>query len=90
MTRPPLGQSSTVRGEGQYSYCFRKGGDPDRLQADVEDLGLPVDDEEPQFAGDPVSSALALAERATGVHLSRARYAGRAPIGSTDHLDPYR
>ncbi|MEU8039082.1 DUF6461 domain-containing protein [Streptosporangium sp. NPDC049078] len=75
---------------GLYGYCFRDGGDPDRLQVDVGDLGLPVDDEKPQFAGNPVSSALALAERATGVHLSRARYAGLALVGSTDHLDPYR
>lgn len=75
---------------GRYGYCLREGGGPDRLQADVGDLGLPVGDEEPQFAGNPVSSALALTERATGVHLSRARYAGPALVGSTDHLAPYR
>ncbi|MDP9848302.1 DUF6461 domain-containing protein [Streptosporangium lutulentum] len=75
---------------GLYSYCFREGGDPDLLRADVSDLGMPVNDEEPQFVDNPVSSVLALAERATGVHLSRARYAGPALIGSTDHLDPHR
>ncbi|GGQ30260.1 hypothetical protein [Streptosporangium pseudovulgare] len=42
------------------------------------------------FPEDPVSSALALAERATGVHLSSARFARPALIGSTDHIHPYR
>ncbi|MEV7009942.1 DUF6461 domain-containing protein [Streptosporangium sp. NPDC051022] len=73
---------------GLYSYRFREGADPDRLHADLQALGMDLDDECPRFPEDPVSSALALAERATGVHLSRARYAGPALIGPTDHLYP--
>ncbi|MGV9325559.1 DUF6461 domain-containing protein [Streptosporangium sandarakinum] len=73
-----------------YSYPDRSGSDPDRLQADVEALGMNVDGELPEFPSDVVCRALALAERTTGVHLSPARYADPALIGSTDHLDPYR
>ncbi|MGW0066527.1 DUF6461 domain-containing protein [Streptosporangium sandarakinum] len=71
------------------SYRFREGADPDRLQADVEDLGMDIDGDRLGFPDDPVSSALALAERATGVHLSSARFARPALIGSTDHIHPY-
>ncbi|WP_431919614.1 DUF6461 domain-containing protein [Nonomuraea jabiensis] len=74
---------------GLYAYSLRRGSDPDRLQADAEALGMDIDGEQPEIP-DPVSSALALAERATGVHLSPARYAGPALIGSTDHLSPNR
>ncbi|MEU6744204.1 DUF6461 domain-containing protein [Streptosporangium sandarakinum] len=74
---------------GLYSYRFREGADPDRLQADVEDLGMDIDGDRPGCPDDPVSSALALAERATGVHLSSARFARPALIGSTDHIHPY-
>ncbi|MEV4242516.1 DUF6461 domain-containing protein [Streptosporangium canum] len=73
-----------------YSYPYRSGSDPDRLQADVEALGMDVDGELPEFPSDVVSRALALAERTTGVHLSSARYAGAALIGPTDHLGPYQ
>ncbi|MGW7478663.1 DUF6461 domain-containing protein [Nonomuraea muscovyensis] len=73
-----------------YAYSLRKGSDPDRLQADVEDLGLDVDGNQLGFPDDPVSSALALAERATGVHLPSARFASPALIGSTDHIYPCR
>ncbi|MEV0197093.1 DUF6461 domain-containing protein [Nonomuraea sp. NPDC050691] len=73
-----------------YAYSLRKGGDPDRLQTDVEDLGMDIDGDQPDFPDDPVSSALALAERATGVHLPSARFASPALIGSTDHIYPYR
>ncbi|GAA2896551.1 hypothetical protein GCM10010517_61500 [Streptosporangium fragile] len=73
-----------------YSYPYRSGSDPDRLQADVEALGMGVDGELPDFPSDVVCRALALAERVTGVHLSPVRYAGPALIGPTDHLDPYR
>jgi hypothetical protein len=75
---------------GLYSYRFREGADPDRLQADVEGLGMDIDGDRLGSPEDPVSSALALAERATGVHLSPARFAGPALIGSTDHVHPYR
>jgi hypothetical protein len=72
-----------------YSFRFREGADPDRLRADVVDLGLHVNGDEPGFVDNPASAALALAERATGVHLSRAAY-GRTPlVGSTEHLHPY-
>ncbi|MFD8564559.1 DUF6461 domain-containing protein [Streptosporangium canum] len=73
-----------------YCYSLREGSDPGRLQADVEELGMNVDGDQLEFPDDPVSRALALAERATGVHLPPARYAGPALIGPTDHLDPYR
>lgn len=73
---------------GLYSYRFREGSGPDLLQADLRALGMNLDDECPEFPDDPVSSALALAERATGVHLSRAHYAAPALIGPTDHLYP--
>ncbi|MBG0814196.1 DUF6461 domain-containing protein [Planomonospora sp. ID82291] len=69
-----------------YAYSLRKGFDPDRLQADVEDLGMDIDGDQLGFSDDPVSSALALAERATGVRLSAARFTGPALIGSTDHI----
>ncbi|WP_084962917.1 DUF6461 domain-containing protein [Thermoactinospora rubra] len=70
-----------------YAYSLREGADPDRLQSDVEDLGMDIDGNQLGFPDDPVSSALALAERATGVHLSSAHLASPALIGSTDHLD---
>ncbi|NRQ30876.1 hypothetical protein HII36_03355 [Nonomuraea sp. NN258] len=73
-----------------YGYPERSGSDPDRLQAEIEVLGMDVDGELPELPGDAVSRALALAERVTGVHLSPARYAGAALIGPCDHLDPYR
>ncbi|NUT39579.1 MAG: hypothetical protein HOV86_06275 [Thermoactinospora sp.] len=73
-----------------YSYRYREGDDPDRLLSHVRDLGLHAEVDDPGFAEDPVSSALALAERATGVHLSRAHYARPALFGSVDHLHPYR
>ncbi|MGW0194141.1 DUF6461 domain-containing protein [Nonomuraea sp. NPDC003201] len=69
---------------GLYAYSLRRGSDPDRLQAEVEALGMDMDGDQPDVPDDPVSGALALAERATGVHLSPARYAGPALIGSTD------
>ncbi|MGV9385667.1 DUF6461 domain-containing protein [Nonomuraea sp. NPDC003707] len=69
-----------------YSYRFRKGNDPDRFLADVRELGLYPDDD--GYADDPISSALALASRATGVRLSRSQYAKPALTGSTDHLYP--
>ncbi|WP_152990474.1 DUF6461 domain-containing protein [Sphaerimonospora mesophila] len=73
-----------------YSYSLREGADPDRLRTDVEDLGMNVDGDRVGCPEDRVSRALALAERATGVHLSSMRYAEPALIGPTDHLDPYR
>ncbi|MFD1938289.1 MULTISPECIES: DUF6461 domain-containing protein [Nonomuraea] len=73
-----------------YSYLYRRGSDPDRLESGVKALGMDVDGELPEFPDDAVSRALALAERATGVHLSPARYAGPALLGPTEHLDPYR
>ncbi|MFI6795274.1 DUF6461 domain-containing protein [Streptosporangium canum] len=72
-----------------YSYPYRRGADPDRLQAAVKALGMDIDGELPDFPHDIIPRALALAERATGVHLSPTCYAGSALIGPTDHLDPY-
>ncbi|MFK4036345.1 DUF6461 domain-containing protein [Nonomuraea wenchangensis] len=69
---------------GLYSYRYREGDDPDRLLADVRDLGLYDDGD--GYPNAPIASALALASRATGVHLSRAHYARPALTGSTDHL----
>ncbi|MFG2075110.1 DUF6461 domain-containing protein [Nonomuraea maritima] len=72
-----------------YSYCCREGTEPDRLDADVTDLGLHIGGDEPGFVDNPTSAALALAERATGVHFSPAAYKRTALIGSTGHLHPY-
>ncbi len=75
---------------GIHTYDCRSGAGPDQLQSDLGDLGMRLDDEEPYFVDNPVSSALALAERASGVHLSRAHYARDALVGAVGHLDPYR
>ncbi|MGA5764060.1 DUF6461 domain-containing protein [Nonomuraea bangladeshensis] len=72
-----------------YSYRYREGAEPDRLEADVTDLGLHLDGDEPGFVDDPACAALALAERATGVHFSPAAYRRTALVGSTEHLHPY-
>ncbi|MFI7419440.1 DUF6461 domain-containing protein [Nonomuraea sp. NPDC049684] len=69
---------------GLYGYRYREGDDPDRLLADVRELGLYGDGD--GYGEDPVAGALALASRATGVHLTRAHYAQPALTGSTDHL----
>ncbi|GAA1745293.1 hypothetical protein GCM10009734_60270 [Nonomuraea bangladeshensis] len=66
-----------------YSYRYREGAEPDRLEADVTDLELHIRGDE------PAAAALALAERATGVHLSPAAYRRTALVGSTEHLHPY-
>ncbi|GAA3309954.1 hypothetical protein GCM10020219_014630 [Nonomuraea dietziae] len=73
---------------GLYGYRYREGTDPDRLAADVVELGMVIDGDEPGF-DEPTSAALALAERATGVHLPRAGYGRTALVGSTEHLYPY-
>lgn len=49
---------------------------------------MDLSEEYPDFPEDPVSSLLALAERATGVHLSPNHHAAPALVGSTDHLYP--
>ncbi|MGW4406621.1 DUF6461 domain-containing protein [Nonomuraea sp. NPDC004702] len=69
---------------GLYGYRYREGDDPDRLLADVRELGL-YDDGDGHHE-DPIPGALALASRATGVHLSSTHYARPALTGSTDHL----
>jgi hypothetical protein len=82
--------SQRITAFSPYCYSLRRGSDPDRLQADVEALGMDIGGDQPEFPDDPIPSALALAERATGVHLSPARYAGPALIGPTDQLDSSR
>ncbi|YCK33862.1 DUF6461 domain-containing protein [Actinomadura sp. ATCC 39365] len=72
-----------------YSYCHREGTEPDRLEADVTDLGLHVGGDEAGFVDNPTAAALALADRATGVRFSSAAYTRTALIGSTEHLYPY-
>ncbi|NJP92024.1 hypothetical protein HCN51_21600 [Nonomuraea sp. FMUSA5-5] len=67
---------------GLYGYRYREGDDPDRFLADARDLNLCGDG----YCENRVAGALALASRATGVHLSRAHYARPALTGSTDHL----
>ncbi|MEV4172838.1 hypothetical protein [Nonomuraea sp. NPDC049709] len=62
---------------------------PDRLQVQQRELGMETSYEDPGWTGAPAAAALALAERATGVHLSRARYAADALFGPTEHLAPY-
>ncbi|MEU6788655.1 DUF6461 domain-containing protein [Nonomuraea angiospora] len=61
-----------------YAYSLRDGLDPDPLLADVHELGLDLDDGTEQ----PLPSALALAERATGVRLHRADFIRPSLIGS--------
>ncbi|MED7928691.1 DUF6461 domain-containing protein [Nonomuraea sp. LP-02] len=73
-----------------FSYRFREDSDPDRLRSDLQELGMNLDDERPEFPEHPVASALALAERATGVHLSPAHYADPALTGTTGYMDRYR
>ncbi|MGW0810185.1 DUF6461 domain-containing protein [Nonomuraea sp. NPDC002799] len=72
-----------------YEGRSRTGEDPGRLQADLRELGMETGVEDPGWAGVPTAAALALAERATGVHLSQARYASPALAGPTEHLAPY-
>ncbi|MFI0417947.1 DUF6461 domain-containing protein [Spongiactinospora sp. 9N601] len=71
-----------------YSYKFREGDDPDRLHQDVNALGLDLKTEDIEYPATPLPRALALAARATGVHLSPAQYATGPLIGPTDHLYP--
>ncbi|GAA3826456.1 hypothetical protein GCM10022226_53980 [Sphaerisporangium flaviroseum] len=67
----------------------RWGGDPDRLVVQMRQLGMPTagslrdDDHE---RADPLLTALALAERATGVRLTRDHLTGPALMGSAEHL----
>lgn len=55
----------------------------------MRDLGMETDAEDLGWTGPPVTAALALAERATGVHLTKARYTATALEGPTEHLPPY-
>ncbi|MGW6495634.1 DUF6461 domain-containing protein [Nonomuraea angiospora] len=61
-----------------YAYSLRDGPDPDPLLADVHELGLDLDD----LTEQPLPSALALAERATGVRLHRADFIRPSLVGS--------
>lgn len=69
-----------------YLPGWRQGSDPDRLLAHMRDLGMPVEEEAPDYYQVRITRALALAERATSVHLSPAHYAIPAIVGSVDHL----
>ncbi|MFC4586049.1 DUF6461 domain-containing protein [Sphaerisporangium corydalis] len=62
----------------------RWGRDPDRLLGHMRDLGMPVDGDDDGF--DPLGAALALAERATGVRVTRAHLTVRPLTGSAEHL----
>ncbi|MFC4534684.1 DUF6461 domain-containing protein [Sphaerisporangium dianthi] len=69
----------------------RWGADPDRLLPQMLDLGMPTKDEEADAAldddeYDPVLTVMALAERATGVRVTRGHLAGPALAGSAAHL----
>ncbi|GII65071.1 hypothetical protein Skr01_51560 [Sphaerisporangium krabiense] len=73
----------------KFEPCFpdsRRGSDPDRLLAHMRELGMPVDEEAPDYFPTRIMGVLALAERATGVHLSPACYAMPTIVGSIDHL----
>ncbi|MFC4113295.1 DUF6461 domain-containing protein [Nonomuraea zeae] len=72
-----------------YDCRARTGTEPDRLLPDLRELEMETSYEDHGWTGAPVTAALALAERATGVHMSRSRYEGTALFGSTGHLDPY-
>ncbi|WP_248960824.1 DUF6461 domain-containing protein [Sphaerisporangium perillae] len=70
----------------------RWGADPDRLLPYMSDLGMPTEEEEVDAAldddegDDPILTTMALAERATGVRLTRDHLARPALIGSSGHL----
>ncbi|MFI6323697.1 DUF6461 domain-containing protein [Nonomuraea sp. NPDC050556] len=65
----------------------RTGSDPDRLLAEMVELGMPVEDTDPdEDWGDPILMALALAERVTGVRLTPQSIDEPELIGSTAHL----
>ncbi|MEV6867620.1 DUF6461 domain-containing protein [Streptosporangium subroseum] len=65
----------------------RHGADPDRLLSHMLDLGMPVDDADPDDDwGDPILTAFALAERVTGVRLTPAALDSPSLVGSTAHL----
>ncbi|MEV4164016.1 DUF6461 domain-containing protein [Nonomuraea dietziae] len=69
-----------------YLPDWRQGSDPDRLLAHMRDLGMPVEEEDPDYYRVRITRALALAERATSVHLSPAHHAIPAITGSVDGL----
>jgi hypothetical protein len=67
-----------------HSPDWRRGSDPDRLLAQMREVGILLDEE---ATGDlRITRALALAERVTGVRLSPAHYALPVVVGSVDHL----
>ncbi|MEV4061452.1 DUF6461 domain-containing protein [Nonomuraea dietziae] len=68
-----------------YLPHWRQGGDPDRLLTHMRELGLP-EEEAPDYFPIRITRALALAERATSVHLPPAHHAVPAIVGSVDHL----
>ncbi|WP_066362916.1 DUF6461 domain-containing protein [Herbidospora mongoliensis] len=60
-----------VTGFSLFSYDLREGLAPDLLGPETEDLGLHLTGESIDFPRDYVTRALALADRVTGVRLSR-------------------
>jgi hypothetical protein len=72
----------------------RWGADPDRLLAHMRELGMPTEEDEarayldadPEDEYDPIITALALAERATGVRLTADHLTRPALTGSAGHL----
>ncbi|MGW0193499.1 DUF6461 domain-containing protein [Nonomuraea sp. NPDC003201] len=75
---PSLVDGRRISSFSWYAYSLRHGLDPDPLLADVHELGLDLDD----GTEEPLPSALALAERATGVRLHRADFIRPSLIGS--------
>ncbi|MFI7613702.1 DUF6461 domain-containing protein [Nonomuraea terrae] len=67
----------------------RSGEEPDRLLADMRELEMETSYEDPGWTGVPAAAVLALADRATGVRLSRAGYDRTTLWGPTEHLVPY-
>ncbi|GAA0994897.1 hypothetical protein GCM10009555_088140 [Acrocarpospora macrocephala] len=64
----------------------RSGTDPDRLLAHMAALGMPTEDVDAGGWGNPIHTALALAERVTGVRLTPEAIDHATLIGSSSHL----
>jgi hypothetical protein len=65
----------------------RWGADPDRLLGFMRDLGMPTDEADlDEDDDDPILTAFALAERATGVRVTADHLLRPALVGSAGHL----
>ncbi|GGL02652.1 hypothetical protein Sme01_19730 [Sphaerisporangium melleum] len=92
-------QQFVFAADGRAVTCFepdgsdeRWGDDPDRLLPQMLALGMPTKEDEAEAAldddegDDPIITALALAERATGVRVTRDHLHALTLAGSVSHL----